>query len=118
MWTKERLLSAMADAPRLCVLLLSREADGAYLASTLTENGGAVPCRKAPDEKAALRRMAEICRRTADKNCRLTLAYTDTFTASYLAGQLGRNVSFDPLDPAAGRLALVYSGTLRSSPLI
>ena len=58
MWTKERLLSAMADAPRLCVLLLSREADGAYLAAALTENGGAARCRMKKRRCGAWRRSA------------------------------------------------------------
>lgn len=118
MWTKEQLLRAMADAPRLCVLLLTRDTDGAHLVQTLSENGGAVPCRKAQEEKAAIRRMAEICRKTADKNSRVTIAHTDDCTAAYLAGQIGKNTSFEPLDPSLGSLALVYSGSLRASPLV
>ena len=118
MWTKERFLEAMADAPRLCVLLLSRDTDGAWLVRTIAENGALVPCRKAQDEKTAVRRMAEVFRRTADKNCRVTLAHTDAFPAAFLAGQLGRDTSFEPLDPTLGSLALVYSGSLRASPLV
>ena len=118
MWTKERLLRAAADAPRLCVLLLRTDTDGMQLIETLSENGGAVPCRKAQDEKTALRRMAEICRKTADKNRRVTIAHTDDLTAAFLAGMLGKDTSFEPLDPALGTLCLLYSGSLRSSPLV
>lgn len=118
MWTKERISEKMAQAPRLCVLLLSRDADGAWLVETLTENGGRIPCRKAQDEKTALRRMAEICRKTADKSRRVTVAHTDDLTAALLAGLISKDTSFEPLDPALGSLALLYSGSLRSSPLV
>lgn len=117
MWTKERLVARMADTPRLCVLLLREDADGAWLCLTLAENGGEVPCRKARNEKAAVRRMAEICRRSADDADRITIAHTgDIACAALLAGELGQNTSFEPLDPALGSLALLYSGSLRSSP--
>lgn len=119
MWTKERLLEAMADRTRLCALLLSRDTDGAWLVGTIAENGAAVPCRKAQDEKTAVRRMAEIFRKTAEKNGRVTVAHTgDAMTAAFLAGQLGKSISFETLDPALGSLALLYSGSLRSSPLV
>lgn len=118
MWTKERFLRAMADAPQLCVLLLRPDTDGTWLCVSLTENGGEVPCRKTQNEKTAVRRMAEICGKTASPNCRVTIAHTDDFTAAALAGQLRKDTSFEPLDPALGSLALVYSGSLRSSPLV
>lgn len=118
MWTKERLLRAAADAPRLCALLLRRDADGAWLVEMITENGSIVPCRKAQDEKAAVRRMAEICRKTTDRNSRVTIAHTDDLTAAYLAGQLRKDTAFEPLDPTLGTLCLLYSGSLRSSPLV
>lgn len=118
MWTKERLLRAMTDTPRLCVLLFRPDADGAWLVEALTESGTAVPCRKARDEKAAMRRMADIFRKTAEKNCRVTIAHTVDLTAAYLAGQIGKDVAFEALDPALGRLALLYSGSLRASPLV
>ena len=118
MWTEERLAAAVSETPQLCVLLLSRDTDGAWLVETLTENGSRVPCRKARDEKAALRRMAEIHRKTADNNRPVTVAHTDVFTAAFLAGKLGKDTSFEPLDPAIGTLALLYSGSLRSSPLV
>ncbi|MBR5618970.1 MAG: hypothetical protein IKW76_04490 [Clostridia bacterium] len=117
MWTKERLVAQMADAPRLCVLLLRADTDGAWLCLTLTENGGEVPCRKAQNEKAAVRRMAEICRKSADGADRVTIAHAeDVLHAAQLAGELGQNTSFEPLDPALGSLALLYAGSLRSSP--
>ena len=115
-WTKERLLRAMAQAPRLCVLLLRTDTDGMPLVETLSDNGRAAPCRKASDEKAAVRRMAEICRKSADVDRRVTIAHTDDFTAAILAGLLRESVSFEPLDPALGSLALLYSGSLRVSP--
>ena len=118
MWTKQRLLQAMADRTRLCVLLLARDTDGAWLVGTLAENGNTVPCRKAQDEKTAVRRMAEIHRRTADAERRVTIAHTDDFTAAILAGALGKDTAFEPLDPALGSLALLYAGSLRSSPLV
>ncbi len=119
MWTKKRLLTAMDDAPELCALLLAHDADGTWLVQRLTETGAAVPCRKAQDEKAAVRRMAEICRKTALPNRRVTIAHTgDPMTAAFLAGQLGKDTTFEPLDPALGTLALLYSGSLRVSPLV
>ncbi len=118
MWTKEQLLRAMADAPQLCVLLLVRDTDGAQLVERLSETGSAVPCRKAQDEKTAVRRMAELYRKTADDDRRVTIAYTDEYTAAILAGLLGKDTTFEPLDPALGSLALVYSGSLRTSPLV
>ena len=118
MWTKERILQAAADSPQLCVLLLRPDTDGMWLVETIAENGNTVPCRKATDEKTAARRMAEIYRKTSENDRRITLAHTDVTTAAYLAGQLGRNVTFEPLDPALGSLLLLYSGSLRSSPLV
>ena len=118
MWTKERLLRATAQAPRLCVLLLRNDTDGMPLVEMLSDGGSAVPCRKASDEKAAVRRMAEICRKSADAGRRVTIAHTDDFTAAFLAGALRKNVSFEPLDPALGTLCLLYSGSLRVSPPI
>ncbi len=117
MWTKERILRAAADAPRLCVLFLVRDTDGAWLVGTFAENGAVVPCRKAQEEKTAVRRMAELFRKTAEKNCRVTVAFAhDTWTAAFLAGQIGKNTTFEPLDPQIGELALLYSGSLRASP--
>ena len=119
MWTMERILARMAQTPRLCALLLRRDTDGAWLVQTLSENGSAVPCRKAQDEKTAIRRMAQICRRTIDAGARVTVAYTDDLpTAAFLAGLVGRNTSFEPMEPAQWALALLYSGSLRSSPLV
>lgn len=118
MMTKEHLLEEMNAAPRLCVLLLRCEEDGIWRVDRLSENGASVPCRKAPDQKAALRRMAEIFRKTAEKNRRVTIAFTDDFTAAVLAGLIGSDVTFEPFDPADEDLALVYSGSLRSSPLV
>ena len=118
MWTKEQIRRAMGDAPRLCVLLLSRDTDGTWLVRTVAESGAEVPCRKAQDEKAAMRRMAEIFRKTAEQNRRVTIAHTDDLAAAYLAGQLQKDTSFEPLEPALGSLALLYSGSLRASPLV
>ena len=119
MWTKERFLAEMTDSARLCVLLLSRDTDGTWVVRTIAENGVLVPCRKAQDEKTAVRRMAEIHRKTADKSRRITLAHAnDPATAALLAGLVSKDTSFEPLDPALGSLALLYSGSLRSSPLV
>ena len=38
--------------------------------------------------------------------------------AAILAGLVAKDTSFEPLDPTLGRLALLYSGSLRSSPLV
>ena len=118
MWTNAQIQQWLDASSAHCALLLTSDTDGKALVQSMDGGEKRIPCRKTPDEKSALRRMGDLYRKTAvPLNQKITVAFADNLPhAAFLAGQIGTDVHFAPLDPALGTLALLYSGSLRTAP--
>lgn len=117
MWKESQLHQWLDASPSNCALLLDFDADGKWVVRRM-HDGGNLPCRIAQNEKSALHSMSALFRTTAKPAVqKKTVVFAgELWPAAVLAGLLGGAVTFDALDPALGTLALLYSGSLRTSP--
>lgn len=117
MWEENRLHQWLDESSSNCALLLDCGADGKWVVRQMHDSGS-LPCRIAQNEKSALHSMSALFQTTAKPAVqKKTVAFADElWPAAVLAGLLGGAITFEPLDSALGTLALLYSGSLRTSP--
>ncbi len=103
-----------------CALLLRETPDGVWLIDAPRDSGMCIPVRKASSLSAALRAMGDVYLRSAvprHQTIRIGFA-EELWPAAKLAGRLDTDASFLPLRGTDALLALLYSGSLRISPLV
>ena len=118
MWEEKSLRQWLGDSTTHCALFLTRDDRGKSVVLRAGSDGTPLPCRVAQNEKSALRIMGALFQRTAIPAVqKTTVAFSKTlWPAALLAGLVGGAVTFSSLDPALGDVALLYSGSLRTSP--
>ena len=119
MWNEELLCSWIKASETHCALVLRREQE-AWTIFRAGSDGTLLPCRKTQDAKTALRHMGDMYRRSAQPLRQTPMvAHADAlYDAAYLAAQIGQSMRFALLDAALGTVLLLYSGSLRTSPLV
>ncbi|MBQ7542332.1 MAG: hypothetical protein IJT44_08610 [Clostridia bacterium] len=118
MWDEAALREWLQKSTTHCALFLTRDGRGKAVVLRADSDGVPVPCRIAQTEKSALRSMRALFWKTADPAVqKTTVAFAaQLWPAAMLAGLVGGAVTFSSLDPALGDVALLYSGSLRTSP--